>query len=337
MRLQVLATGSCVPDNLVTNERLRIRFGCDPEAIARETGIRERRHALDNQATSDLCAEAGRRCLASYARKRAAVSLEDVDLVLVASITPDMSFPSVACMVQDRLRLNCPAVDLQAGCAGFVYALVTASAYVASGASDLCLVIGGDCLSRVVNPVDVRAMSLIGDGAGAVLLARGQAGQGLLGYRLGTGSHGRDWFQRPGCGSRLPPSDELLAQGLQYLSLDERALSASGLCLGGALGGAALCHGIRDLLKECQLQPADVSWCVFQQISPRITKEISAAVGIEPGRIVVNLDRYGNTSAGSVPLSLDEINAAGKLHPGQRVLLAGFGPGLSWGAALFSW
>src|SRR5437879_4317104 len=173
--VRVVATGSYVPDGVVTNEHLRQRLGCDSEWIIKRTGILERRHALPHQATSDLCYEAGKRCLAS-----AGVDTKDVDMLVVATFTSDMPFPSAACLVQDRLKLRCPAVEIEAACAGFMYALVTGASYVLAGASDLALVIGGDTNSRVVNPRDVRTYPLFGVGAGAVLLARGAADTGLL-------------------------------------------------------------------------------------------------------------------------------------------------------------
>src|ERR1700757_2396493 len=149
--VRILGTGSYVPDAVITNDHLHQRLGHDSDWIVKRTGILERRHALPHQATSDLCYEASARCLANAGARR-----DDIDLLVLATFTPDMSFPSTACLLQDRLRLNCPAVDLQAACAGFMYALVTGAAYVAAGASDLALIVGGDCNSRVVNPDDIK-------------------------------------------------------------------------------------------------------------------------------------------------------------------------------------
>src|SRR5207253_4005827 len=161
------------------------------------------------QATSDLCQEAARRCI-----EQSRVDVADIDLVLVATFTPDMSFPSTACLVQDRLKLNCAAVDLQAACAGFMYALITGAAYVASGASDLALIIGGDANSRILNPTDLKTYPLFGDGAGAVLMTRGRPDQGILSYSLGADGSGGDLLSRPACGSRMPPTPEMLEKGL---------------------------------------------------------------------------------------------------------------------------
>ena len=173
MGVRIVGTGSYVPDSVVTNEHLHQRLGCDSAWIVKRTGILERRHAQPHQATSDLCQEAGRRCL-----EQAGVHPRDVDLLILATFTADMSIPSAACLVQHGLKLNCGALEVQAACSGFMYALVTGAAYICSGASDLALVIGGDCNSRVVDPHDLKTYPLFGDGAGAVLLARGQPEQG---------------------------------------------------------------------------------------------------------------------------------------------------------------
>src|SRR5262249_49802989 len=170
-------TGSYVPDAVVSNDHLHQRLGFDSGWIVKRTGILERRHALPHQATSDLCHEAAQRCI-----EQAGVNSKEIDLLLLAAFTPDMCFPATACLVQDRLGLTCPAFDIEAACAGFMYALITGAAYVVSGASDLALIIGGDCNSRIVNPDDLKTYPLFGDGAGAVLLARGRPDQGIISY-----------------------------------------------------------------------------------------------------------------------------------------------------------
>jgi 3-oxoacyl-[acyl-carrier-protein] synthase-3 len=217
--VRVLGTGSYVPDAVLTNDHLHARFGFDSDWIVKRTGILERRHALPHQATSDLCYEAARRCLDQTGTKTA-----DIDLLVLATFTPDMSFPSTACLVQDQLKLVCPAVEVEAACAGFMYALITAAAYVVSGASDLALVLGGDCNSRVVNPSDIKTYPLFGDGAGAVLLTRGRPDQGILSYSMGADGSGGDLLSRPAGGSRLPPSPDTLAGGLHFMHMDGRAV-----------------------------------------------------------------------------------------------------------------
>jgi 3-oxoacyl-[acyl-carrier-protein] synthase-3 len=175
MGLQIVGTGSYVPDSVVTNDHLHARLGFDSEWIVKRTGILERRHAAPHQATSDLCVEAAQRCVIN-----AGIDSSEIDLVVLGTFTPDMSFPSTACLVQDRMGLTCAAIEVEAACAGFMYALITGAAYVKSGASDMALIIGGDANSRILNPDDIKTYPLFGDGAGAVLLTRGRPDQGIL-------------------------------------------------------------------------------------------------------------------------------------------------------------
>jgi 3-oxoacyl-[acyl-carrier-protein] synthase III len=322
--VRVLATGSYVPDAVVTNDHLHQRLGFDSDWIVKRTGILERRHVLPHQATSDLCHEAARRCI-----EQAKVDPADIDLVLLATFTPDMAFPSTACLVQDRLGLNCPAVDMQAACAGFMYALVAGAAYVVSGASDLALIIGGDANSRVVNPNDLKTYPLFGDGAGAVLLTRGRPDQGLVSYSLGADGSGGDLLSRPACGSRMPPTPEILDKGLQYMHMDGRAVFRWAV--------AILCDTIQDVLKASGLQPSDIDVYIPHQANIRIINAAIDVLHIPRSRVFNNLERYGNTSAGSVPLAVDEAVAEGRIQPGNLVVLSGFGSGLAWGTAVMRW
>jgi len=322
--VRVLGTGSYVPDAVITNDHLHERLGFDSDWIVKRTGIVERRHALPHQATSDLCHEAARRCI-----EQAGIDARDIDLCLLATFTPDMAFPSTACLVQDRLGLNCPAVDLQAACAGFMYALITGAAYVVSGASDLALVIGGDCNSRVVNPNDLKTYPLFGDGAGAVLLARGRPDQGIVSYSLGADGSGGDLLSRPACGSRLPPTPDLLAKGLHFMHMDGRAVFRWAV--------AILCDTIQDVLQASGLKPGEIDLYIPHQANIRIINAAVDVLHIPRSRVFNNLDRYGNTSAGSVPLALDEAIAEGRLKPDDLVVLSGFGAGLAWGTAVMRW
>src|SRR5438876_758264 len=323
MGVRVLSTGSYVPDAVVTNEHLHKRLGFDSDWIVKRTGILERRHALPHQATSDLCREAAQRCLA-----KADVDAKDIDLLLVGTFTPDMTFPSVACLVQDQLKLSCAAVDLQSACAGFMYALVTGAAYVLSGVSKLALIIGGDCNSRIINPSDIKTYPLFGDGAGAVLLAPGRPDQGLISYSLGADGSGGPLLNRPACGSRLPPTPELLANNMHYLRMDGRAVFR------WAVG--ILVDTIQDVLRAANLTVNDVDLFIPHQANIRITNALDV-LDIPRSKVFINLDRYGNTSAGSIPLALDEAVADGRIKPGSLIMLSGFGAGLSWGTALMRW
>jgi 3-oxoacyl-[acyl-carrier-protein] synthase III len=324
MGVRVLGSGSYVPDAVVTNEHLHARFGFDSDWIVKRTGILERRHALPHQATSDLCYEASARCLANAGARR-----DDIDLLVLATFTPDMSFPSTACLLQDRLKLRCAAIEVEAACAGFMYALITAAAYVVSGASDLALVVGGDCNSRVLNPNDIKTFPLFGDGAGAVLLGRGRPDQGLLAFSLGSDGGGGDMLSRPACGSRLPPTPDLLARGLHYMHMDGRAVFRWAV--------AILCDTIQDVLKAAGLAAEDVDLYLPHQANIRIINAAIDVLRIPRSRVYNNLDRYGNTSAGSIPLVLDEAIAEGRLKDGQTAVLSGFGAGLAWGTAVMRW
>ena len=324
MGVQVLATGSYVPDVVIDNEQLHKRLGFDSEWIVKRTGILERRHAKPHQVTSDLCFEAARRCI-----DRAGVKPADIDLLLVGTFTPDMSFPSTACLVQDQLKLSCPAVDLQAACAGFMYALVTGFAYVASGASELALVIGGDCNSRVINPNDIKTYPLFGDGAGAVLLTRGTPEQGILAYSLGADGSGGDLLSRPACGSRMPPTAEYIEKGLHFLHMDGRAVFR------WAVG--ILCDTIQDVLTFAEKTPKDVQLYIPHQANIRIINAAIDVLKISRTKVFNNLEKYGNTSAGSVPLALDEALQQGRLKRGDLTVFSGFGAGLAWGTTLIRW
>ncbi len=322
--VRIVGTGSYVPDAVVTNAQLHERLGFDSDWIIKRTGILERRHALPHQATSDLCHEAANRCIAS-----AGIKCDDIDLLIIATFTPDMSFPSTASLVQDRLNLTCPAMEVEAACAGFMYALITGAAYVLSGASDLALVIGGDCNSRVVNPNDLKTYPLFGDGAGAVLITRGNPEQGILSYTLGSDGSGGDLLSRPACGSRLPATAELLSKGLHYMHMDGRSVFRWAV--------AMLCDTIQDVLNDAGVTPAQVDLYIPHQANIRIINAACDVLHIPRKRVFTNLDRYGNTSAGSVPLALDEAVAEGRVKPGNLIVLSGFGSGLAWGTALLRW
>jgi 3-oxoacyl-[acyl-carrier-protein] synthase-3 len=309
---------------VVSNEHLEQRLGCKPDLLYRMTGIRERRHALPHQATSDLCCEAAWRCLS-----RASVNPDDVDLLVVATMTGDLKAPTTANLVQDRLGLNCAALDVGASCAGFLYALVTASSYLVAGSSDLALVIGAECLSRFVDPTDVKTFPLFGDGAGAVLLGRGSPEQGLVSYVLGSDGSGAGVLGIKGGGSRFPPSPEMLASGQNYIHMDGRAVFTWAV--------ETLCDSVQEVLRSAGLSPGDVDLYVPHQANLRIINAALDVIGIPRGLVFTNLERYGNTSAASVPIALDEAVSDDRIRPGDRIVVSGFGAGLVWGTALWQW
>jgi 3-oxoacyl-[acyl-carrier-protein] synthase-3 len=324
MGFRVLSTGSYVPDGVVTNNHLGQHYGCDPDWIVRRTGILERRHALPHQATSDLCYEA-----ANQAIERAGVKRSDIDLVVCGTYTPDMSFPSTGCLLQERLGLQCAAMDLQAACAGFMYSFITAASYIVAGSSDLALVIGGDTNSRIANPSDQKTFPLFGDGAGAVIMERSSKDYGILSYSMGSDGRGGDLLSRPACGSRLPPSADLLAQGLQYLYMDGRAVFRWAVSI--------LCDTVRDVLDAADLTTDDVELYIPHQANIRIINAALDVLKIPRDRVFCNLQRYGNTSGASVPLALDEANQEGRLKRDKNLVMSGFGAGLAWGTVVMRW
>lgn len=324
MGVRVLSTGSYVPDAVVTNEQLGQRFGCDPSWIVRRTGIYERRHVLPHQATSDLCYEAGRQCLES-----APISRDEVDMILVATYTPDTSFPSVSCVLQDRLGLVCGGMDIHVACAGFMFAFVTGAAYIKAGVCRNVLVIGGDINSRIANPKDPKTYPLFGDGAGAVLLGKADPEYGLLSYTLGSDGSGKDMLVRPGCGSRLPPDAEVLASGQQYLQMDGKGVFRWAVTI--------LSESIHDVLDHAHLTLDDVDRFITHQANIRIILAATDVLGISRDKVQTNVKWYGNTSAASVPIALDEAVRQGLVERGKYYVLSGFGAGLAWGTLVMRW
>jgi 3-oxoacyl-[acyl-carrier-protein] synthase-3 len=322
--VRVVGTGKYVPDMVVGNDHLHARFGFDSDWIVKRTGILERRHAAPHQATSDLCVEAATDLFAKTGR-----TAKDCDLLVLGTFTPDMSFPSTACLVQDRLGLVGPAIEVEAACAGFMYALITAAAYVKAGMSDRALVIGGDTNSRVLNPDDIKTYPLFGDGAGAVFVERGRPDQGFLAYSMGSEGSGGPLLQREVCGSRTPPTPELIAAGKHFMYMDGRAVFRWAVDI--------LCDTIEGVLEAAGLTTADVNLYVAHQANIRIINAAIDVLNIPRSKMFNNLDRYGNTSAGSIPIALDEAAAEGRFKEGDLVLLSGFGAGLAWGTAVLRW
>jgi len=321
--VRIVGTGSFVPDNVVRNEDLAAH-GFDADWILQRTGIRERRHAPPEMATSDMADAAARRAI-----EAADVDPNNIDLLLLATFTPDHLVPATACIVQDRLNLHCPAMDVSAACAGFLYALVAGAQFVAAGTSKLALIIGADTNSRIMNPADKKTFPLFGDGAGAVLLARGNEDQGMLAYTLGADGSGAELLCRLHGGSRDPLTAEGVARGDHYLHMDGRPVFKWAIRL--------LEDTVNQVLSAAGRHHQDIDLWVMHQANTRIIDAAVENIGIDRDKVVIHLDRYGNTSDGSVPIALDESFRAGQIQPGTELVLAGFGGGLSWGTALFRW
>ena len=322
--VQVIASGAYVPDHAITNAELEERLGIDPGWVEQRTGILERRHVAEGEATSHLCIEAAKRAM-----KSAKVSAEDIDLIVVGTFTPDFTCPSTACLVQNALGIQAPAVDVQAACSGFMYALVTAAQYVATGNSRMALVIGGDTNSRIVNQHDKKIAPLFGDGAGAVLIGPGDPHQGLMCYQLGSDGSGGSLLDRPAGGSLNPATADDLAEGRQYLNMDGRSVFKWAV--------RALTDTIELVLNRTGMSSRDVDLFIVHQANIRIINYAMEQLGIPDSKVLNNLHKYGNTSGASIPLAMDEALRSGRIRRGDTVLLSGFGAGLTWGTGLFRW
>lgn len=319
--IEIASTGSYVPKTIVANEDLA-ELGCDSDWIVQRTGILERRRAAPDEATSDLALEAAKQCL-----ERANVSAAEVDLIVVATITPDHASPSTACHLQRQLGCIAPAMDVNAACAGFMYALVTAGQFIASGSAKCALVVGAEVMSRTINPQDVKTYPLFGDGAGAVLLRPSQdKSKGLLSFTLGAEGCGGQMLCIPSGGSRMPLTEESIADGQHYLQMEGRSVFKWAV--------RVVAESSRDCLAHCGLSANDLDLMILHQANIRIIDSAVSDFGIDREKVFVNLDRYGNTSAASIPLALDEAMTSGQLKPGHRALMCGFGSGLAWGTAI---
>jgi len=322
--IRIAATGSYVPETIVTNADLA-ELGCDSEWIVARTGILERRKAADTEATSDLAWHAATDCL-----RNADVSPQEVDLLICATITPDFLTPSTACLLQNRLGCIAPAFDINAACAGFMVGMVTAAQFIAAGTAKNALVVGSDLMSRTIDKSDIRTYPLFGDGAGAALLqpCNPAPTNGLI--RFCIGSEGTcEPLCIPGGGSREPLTPTSISSGRQFLKMDGRTVFKWAV--------RVVEDSLTDVLDSADVSPDEIDLVILHQANIRILDAALNKLNIPRERMFVNLDRYGNTSAASVPLALDQANKEGKLRRGDLVLLCGFGSGLSWGTSLIRW
>lgn len=321
--VRLISTGGFVPDNVIRNEDLG-QLGYDADWIVQRTGILERRHAPPEMATSDMAAAAAKQCI-----ERIDANADEIDLLIVATMTPDVPVPSTACIVQEKLGLDAPALDINAACAGFAYAFVTGMQYVKTGASQLALVVGADKNSLIVNPENKKTFPLFGDGAGAVLIGSRADGEGTTTYTLGADGTGKELLYLPAGGSRQPMTRELIGTEEQYLKMDGRSVFKWAVRL--------LSETILSVTQHAGLSVDDVDHFVLHQANKRIISAAADDLGIPAEKLIINLDRYGNTSAASIPLGLNDAATEGRFEEGDLVLLCGFGAGLTWGTVLLQW
>lgn len=323
-RTGISGLGISIPDKVLTNRDLEKMVDTTDEWIRTRTGVVERRIAGDEQTTLDLCIEAGKNAL-----KDAGVDAASLDLIIVATVTPDMLFPATACLLQDKLGAKkAAAFDLEAGCSGFVYGLVTGAQYISSGAYSRVLVVGAEILSRITDWKDRNTCVLFGDGAGACVLEPVEKG-GLLGFDLGSDGAGGHFLDLPAGGSRLPASSDTVAQRLHYIRMDGNQVFKFAV---KAMGRAAL-----KALEMAKLSSDDIDLFIPHQANKRIIDAAGRKLGLPEEKVFMNLEKYGNTSGASIPLALYEAVGEGRLNQGDIVVLSGFGAGLSWAAAVIEW
>jgi 3-oxoacyl-[acyl-carrier-protein] synthase III len=322
--ISITGLGCHVPDRVVTNDELAKLVDTSDEWIRSRTGIRERRYAADDEALSDIVLPAARAAL-----EQARVGARDLDLIIVATVTPDMMFPSTAAIIADKLGSSeAAAYDLSAGCTGFMYGIAQAAGMLAAGLSRRSLVVGADVLSKVMNFADRSTCVLFGDGAGAVVMEP-VAAEGFLGFELGADGAGGVDLQMPAGGSRLPTSAETVAGGLHYVQMNGRQVYK--------FATRVLVSSAESLLAKTGVAIEDVDVYVPHQANVRIIDHAVVKLGIPEEKVVVNVDRYGNTSSASIPLALAEAVGDGRVQKGSIVLMTGMGAGLTWGSALMRW
>lgn len=324
-RSKILGTGSFAPEKVLTNRDLERMVDTSDEWITERTGIKERRIADDGTVTSDLAFEAGKRALES-----AGVDPLEIDLIIVATATPDMIFPATGCIVADRLGAKkAAAFDISSACAGFTFALATADAYLRSGIYRRVLVIGAETISKIVDWTDRNTCVLFGDGAGAAVLGTADDGSGILSTHLHSDGSMADMLCIPGGGSKNPASRSSLDEGLHCIKMRGNETFKVAV--------RALEEVVVEALKHNGLKPSDIDLLVPHQANLRIIQATAKRLRMPMDKVMLSLEKYGNTSAASVPMALDQAVKEGRVTPGKLVMLESFGGGLSWASVLIRW
>jgi 3-oxoacyl-[acyl-carrier-protein] synthase III len=322
--VKITGTGSYLPENVVTNEYLESTIDTNAEWIYENLGIRERRIAADNQATSDLASNA-----ALSAIENAGLVVSDIDLIIVATATPDRLAPSTAAIVQDKIKAyNAVAFDIAAVCSGFLYGMSVASQYIATSVYDNVLVIGADTFSRITD-WSRRDAVFFGDGAGAAIFSHGDMNEGFLAFRLYTDGRGKWNYTIPGGGSEIPSTLESVNQGLHYFQMNGREVYNTGT--------KVLPIAINQVLADTGLTVDDIDYMIPHQPSIKILKKTAEILKLPWEKVLTNMDKYANTSGGTIPILLDESNRSGKLHSGSTLLFAAVGSGWTYGASILRW
>ncbi len=326
----IIATGSYMPEKVLTNEDLSKLVDTSDEWITSRTGIKERRIAADDEATSDLATKAALKAL-----EAAGIPATELDLIIVATVTPDMFFPSTACMVQKKLGAsNATCFDISAACSGFLYALQVARHFINSGTRGTALVIGAEKLSTLVNWSDRNTCVLFGDGAGAVILKHDCESETptpgrLLGSVMGSDGNLTDLLKVPGGGSAMPITSENVASRANTIHMEGRETFKHAV--------TRMCQATEQALTQSGLTAADISLVIPHQANARIISAIADRLHLPEEKVFMNLQHYGNTSAATIPVALDEAARSGRLKTGDVVLLVAFGGGFTWASTVVIW
>lgn len=320
----IIGTGSYVPEKIYTNEYLETITDTSAQWIYEKLGIRERRIAADHEANSDLAFNAGARAI-----QNAGLTVGDIDLIIVATATPDRLAPSTACIVQDKLEAyNAVAFDISAVCSGFLYGMSIASQYISLGVYHNALVIGSDVFSRITD-WSQRDCVFFGDGSGAVVLSSTDKNEGFLAFRLYSDGRGKFNWTIPAGGSEIPASPHSIKEGLHYFKMNGREVYNTAT--------KVIPEAIRTVLNDTGLQVDDIDYMIPHQPGIHILKDTADSIGLPFEKVLTNMDKYANTGGGTIPILLDEANRSGKLTPGKLVLFAAVGSGWTWGASLIKW
>jgi len=321
----IIGTGSYLPEQILTNKDIEKIVDTSDEWITTRTGIKERRIAGKDTATSDLAIKASLNAL-----RNANLSAEQLDLIIVATITPDMNFPSTACIVQSAIgAVNAVAFDISAACTGFIYGIVTANQFISTGLYKNVLVIGAEVLSKFVDWQDRNTCVLFGDGAGAVIMSRVPEEYGVLSQYLGADGSGGNALAIDAGGSRNPASSETVEQRMHYIRMDGNDVFKFAV--------KVMASAAEEAVRIAGLDKTDVDYLIPHQANIRIIDAARRRMGLSEDRVYVNLDKYGNMSAASIPVALDEALAKGAIKTGDNIVLVGFGAGLTWGSCLLRW
>lgn len=321
----ITGVGSYVPERILTNADLEKMVETSDEWITTRTGIKERRIAAADEFTSDIAAKAALRAM-----EMAGVTADQIDLIIVATITPDMPFPNTACLVQQKIGARrVPAFDIEAACSGFIYALEVGQNFITSRTYETVLVIGAEKLSAITNWKDRNTCVLFGDGAGAAILQNRPFSHGLLTTALGADGTKAELLSMPGGGSRCPATPQSVLEGHHFLRMDGKETFKNAV--------HAMCSAANEVLSRCEIDITKIKCIIPHQANRRIIDAVGERLGATPEQIFINLHKYGNTSAASVAIALDEAVRSGTIARGDLILVVGFGAGLTWGAAIIEW